>query len=141
MAAVRKGVGRETAHEAIKEHAVAVALAMREPGRRDNDLLDRLAADERLGLSRAELDAAVTDPLDLAGTAGQQVAVLAARIARTRRRPSGGRRLPAGTCALDPAPPGVPTFPVECGQTWVRIAGSGLVYRHSTGNVDSRCIR
>ena len=30
MAAVRKGVGRETAHEAIKEHAVAVALAMRE---------------------------------------------------------------------------------------------------------------
>ena len=32
MASVRKGVGRETAHEAIKEHAVAVALAMREDG-------------------------------------------------------------------------------------------------------------
>jgi adenylosuccinate lyase len=31
VAAVRAGVGRETAHEAIKEHAVAVALAMREP--------------------------------------------------------------------------------------------------------------
>ena len=30
MAAVRRGVGRETAHEAIKEHAVAVALEMRE---------------------------------------------------------------------------------------------------------------
>ncbi len=29
MAAVRAGVGRETAHEVIKEHAVAVALEMR----------------------------------------------------------------------------------------------------------------
>ena len=44
IAAVRAGVGRETAHEAIKENAVAVALAMREQGA-DNDLLDRLAAD------------------------------------------------------------------------------------------------
>ena len=32
MAAVRAGVGRETAHEVIKEHAVAAALAMREQG-------------------------------------------------------------------------------------------------------------
>ena len=49
MAAVRAGVGRETAHEAIKENAVAVALAMREEGR-EPDLLDRLAADDRLPL-------------------------------------------------------------------------------------------
>ena len=38
MAAVRRGRGREAAHEAIKEHAVAVALEMRESGRADNDL-------------------------------------------------------------------------------------------------------
>ena len=38
MAAVRAGVGRETAHEVIKEHAVGVALAMREKGQADNDL-------------------------------------------------------------------------------------------------------
>ena len=81
MAAVRHGVGRESAHKAIKEHAVAVALEMREFGRSDNGLLDRLARDERLGVSRADLDAAIADPLDLAGTAGQQVAALAARIA------------------------------------------------------------
>src|SRR3954466_15117570 len=79
MAAVRGGVGRETAHEVIKEHAVAVALAMRESGGR-NDLLDRLAADERLGVSRAELDAALADPMELTGTAGLQVATLAHRI-------------------------------------------------------------
>jgi len=80
MAAVRSGVGRETAHEVIKEHAVLVALAMRETGAA-NDLLDRLAADERLGVSRAELDDALADPLDLTGTARLQVATLAARVA------------------------------------------------------------
>ncbi|MEZ5086800.1 MAG: adenylosuccinate lyase [Tessaracoccus sp.] len=80
MAAVRKGVGREVAHEAIKEHAVAVALDLRE-GAKDNDLLDRLAADERIGLTRDELGALVTSPMELAGTATDQVARLAARIA------------------------------------------------------------
>ena len=80
MAAVRKGVGREDAHEAIKEHAVAVALEMRETGRRDNDLFDRLAADSRLGLSRAELDALVSEPLELTGAAGRQVARVVARV-------------------------------------------------------------
>ncbi|GAA3624758.1 adenylosuccinate lyase [Microlunatus ginsengisoli] len=79
LAAVRKGVGRETAHEAIKEHAVAVALAMRE-GLATNDLYDRLAADPRLRLSRAELDALVASPLELAGTAQQQVARIVDRV-------------------------------------------------------------
>ncbi|HEY6687103.1 MAG TPA: adenylosuccinate lyase [Propionibacteriaceae bacterium] len=80
ITAVRHGVGRETAHEAIKEHSVAVALQMRETGRVDNDLLGRLAADPRLGITRAELEAAITDPIELTGTAGQQVATLAAEI-------------------------------------------------------------
>ena len=79
LAAVKHGVGRETAHEVIKEHAVAVALAMRETGS-GNDLLDRLAADSRLGVSRADLDAAIAQPLDLAGTAGAQVTGVVARI-------------------------------------------------------------
>ena len=80
VAAVRRGAGRETAHEAIKEHAVAVALEMRETGRSDNDLLDRLAADPRLDVSRDELDAALADPIELSGTAGRQVATLVAYI-------------------------------------------------------------
>ncbi|GAB3819075.1 adenylosuccinate lyase [Tessaracoccus terricola] len=79
MAAVRKGVGREVAHEAIKEHAVAVALDLRK-GLAANDLLDRLAADERLGLTRDELGSLVGSPLELAGTAQDQVARLVARI-------------------------------------------------------------
>lgn len=81
MAAVRHGVGREAAHEAIKEHAVAVALSMRESGQSDNDLLDRLAADPRLGgIDRATLDAAISEPLSLTGTARSQVASLVSRV-------------------------------------------------------------
>ncbi|MGI8456594.1 MAG: adenylosuccinate lyase [Propionibacteriaceae bacterium] len=82
MAAVRRGVGREVAHEVIKEHAVAVALGMRETGHADNDLYDRLAADGRLGLSRAELADLVSDPLELAGTAGAQVAAVADQVSK-----------------------------------------------------------
>ena len=80
IASVRHGVGRETAHEVISEHAIAVALEMRETGRSDNDLLDRLAADPRLGVSRAELDAALAAPIELTGTAGHQVATLVEQI-------------------------------------------------------------
>jgi adenylosuccinate lyase len=81
IAAVRHGVGRETAHEVIREHAVAVALDMRETGRSENDLLDRLAADPRLGLTRSELEAAIAEPTELTGVAGRQVATLAKQIA------------------------------------------------------------
>jgi adenylosuccinate lyase len=80
IAAVRQGVGRETAHEVISEHAIAVALEMRETGRGDNDLLDRLVADPRLGVTREELLAAIADPIELAGTAGRQVGTLVAQI-------------------------------------------------------------
>ena len=72
MAAVRQGVGREQAHEAIKEHAVAVALALRE-GAADNDLAERLASDERLGLDRAAVDAVLADRVGFVGTAPHQV--------------------------------------------------------------------
>ncbi|GAA3636993.1 adenylosuccinate lyase [Lentzea atacamensis] len=81
MAAVRAGVGRETAHEAIKENAVAVALAMREQGLAQNDLLDRLAADDRLPLDRAALDALLADRLSFTGVASAQVASVVEQVA------------------------------------------------------------
>ena len=81
MASVRKGVGRETAHEAIKEHAVAVALAMREDGQGENDLLARLAGDARLDLSEAELLDLVAEPLAFTGAAASQVRAVADRVA------------------------------------------------------------
>ncbi|MDQ0378414.1 adenylosuccinate lyase [Amycolatopsis thermophila] len=79
MASVRGGVGRETAHEAIKEHAVAVALAMREKGA-DNDVLDRLAADDRLPLDREDLDRLLADRISFTGVAPAQVASVVERV-------------------------------------------------------------
>ncbi len=81
MAAVKTGAGREEAHEAIKEHAVAVALDMRESGRTDNDLLERLAADDRFPVDPAVLEAAVSEPISLSGLAREQVAAVAQRVA------------------------------------------------------------
>jgi adenylosuccinate lyase len=71
MAAVRRGVGREVGHEAIKEAAVGVALAMRQ-GQADNDVFERLAADDRLGLSRGDIDGLVADPIAFTGAAVAQ---------------------------------------------------------------------
>lgn len=80
MAAVRGGVGREVAHEAIKEHAVAVALEMREQGRTDNDLLGRLAADERLPLDLPALEALLAHRASFTGAAGAQVDAFCGRV-------------------------------------------------------------
>jgi adenylosuccinate lyase len=71
MAAVRRGVGREVGHEAIKQAAVGTALAMRQ-GQTVNDVFDRLAADERLGLTRADIDGLVADPISFTGAAVAQ---------------------------------------------------------------------
>ncbi|WP_299573494.1 adenylosuccinate lyase [uncultured Williamsia sp.] len=95
IAAVRAGVGRESAHEAIKENAVAVALAMREEGR-EPDLLDRLAADDRLPLDRAALDAALADKHAFIGAAEQQVADVVSAVGRLADQyPDAARYTPA----------------------------------------------
>jgi adenylosuccinate lyase len=80
VAAVRNGVGREQAHEAIKEHAVAAALRLREDGAEGNDLIERLAADPRLGLAPDELAGVLANPIDFVGRAPEQVASFVATI-------------------------------------------------------------
>ncbi|MDO4929293.1 MAG: adenylosuccinate lyase [Corynebacterium sp.] len=79
MAAVRAGVGRETAHELIKEHAVAVALNMRENGG-EQDLVARLAADERFPLDESALADALADRHAFIGAAERQVARVVKRV-------------------------------------------------------------
>jgi len=78
MAAIKAGVGREIAHEVIREHAVKAALQMREG--RANSLLDALASDARLSLDRAALDGLISNPIDFTGDARQQVARIVHRI-------------------------------------------------------------
>ncbi|MCR4513606.1 adenylosuccinate lyase [Aeromicrobium sp. 50.2.37] len=80
MAAVRAGVGREVAHEVIKEHAVGVALEMREKGAARNELFDRLAADERLALTQPDLAMLVAAPLEFTGAATAQVGAVVAQV-------------------------------------------------------------
>ncbi len=64
---------------ALEERAVAAALARREKGAGDDDLLERLAADDRLHLSRSDLEATVADPVAFTGAAGRQVAAFVRR--------------------------------------------------------------
>jgi adenylosuccinate lyase len=78
MAAVKAGVGREVAHEAIKEHAVSAALGMREG--RANNVLEALAADTRIPFDLAQLKALIGNPLDFTGDARSQVSQVCNRI-------------------------------------------------------------
>lgn len=80
MTAVKEGIGRETAHAAIKDHAIAVALEMRNTGKQNNDLLDRLSQDSRLSLSKEKLTDAISKPIEFAGNAPEQIATFATEV-------------------------------------------------------------
>ncbi|SFD09388.1 adenylosuccinate lyase [Streptomyces aidingensis] len=75
IASVKAGVGRETAHEAIKEHAVKAALSLR-AGAAENPLIASLAADERIPLTAVTLHQLLTEPLSFTGAAGAQTAAV-----------------------------------------------------------------
>ena len=70
MHCVNKGGDRQSLHEAIRRHSVAAGRAVKEEGR-DNDLLDRIAADKAFGLTRAEIDGIIAES-DLTGLAARQ---------------------------------------------------------------------
>ena len=73
MEAVKAGVGRETAHEAIKEHAVATVHDLRNGKASTNNLLERLEADERLPLDQAQLTAILEQGRSNVGQAKVQI--------------------------------------------------------------------
>ncbi len=78
MEAVKHGAGRETAHEAIKEHALAAAKALRSGG--DADLLSRLAGDKRVGLGKKALQAILAENARFVGAAPHQVDAFLAEV-------------------------------------------------------------
>lgn len=73
VAAVKNGAGRETVHQAIKEHAVSVVRDNRESGGKKNNLLELLAADERIPLTSGEINKLIKNPIDFVGDATGQV--------------------------------------------------------------------
>tara|TARA_B100000614_G_scaffold238647_1_gene237630 strand:- start:216 stop:854 length:639 start_codon:yes stop_codon:yes gene_type:complete len=60
-AALTKGLGREEAHEIIKEHAVAAALALRNTDVSENMFLHDLGRDDRFPLTEEELLQAISE--------------------------------------------------------------------------------
>jgi adenylosuccinate lyase len=87
MEAVKNGAGRETAHEAIKEHALAAAKALRSGG--DADLLSRLAGDKRVGLGKKKLQEILRQNERFVGAAPHQVDEFAATVHPLAKRHKG----------------------------------------------------
>ncbi|MFM1560441.1 MAG: adenylosuccinate lyase [Roseibacillus sp.] len=81
MAAVKAGSGRENAHAAIKEHALATAQELREGLITQNDLLERLAKDDRVPLTRNDLQEVFDQGQRDTGAAHQQVDAFVSAVA------------------------------------------------------------
>lgn len=77
-AAVEAGLGREAAHELVKEHAVAAALDRRDGGTTAG-LVERLDADPLVPLDAAAIHELLARPETFTGTAVEQVARVCAR--------------------------------------------------------------
>lgn len=78
MAAVKAGVGREVAHEVIKEHAIKAALDIR--AGKPNMMIDAIAEDSRIPLDKSALLALLAKPLEFTGDALGQVKRVVDRI-------------------------------------------------------------
>ena len=94
VASVKAGVGRELAHEVIKEHAVAAALGIREG--RPNTMISALAEDPRIPLTQSDLEALLSSPLEFTGDAHAQTQRVIHRIeAITSKAPEAAKYRPA----------------------------------------------
>lgn len=88
MESVKRGAGRETAHEAIKEHALAAVKAMR-GGTPGAELVDRLAGDKRIGLGKKALQAILAENARFVGAAPNQVDGFVSEVRPIARRLKG----------------------------------------------------
>jgi len=94
MAAVKNGMGREDAHEVIKEISTKVATDIRNG--KDSDLLKAIAEDSRIPLSHGDLTKLSASALEFAGLAQEQCdAVLAKISAITKAHPEAASYQPS----------------------------------------------
>lgn len=93
MEAVKRGVGRETAHAVIREHSLAALEAM-QTSDGDHGLADRLGGDARLKLSREEVHELMLTPNH--GRAQEQAEAVVAKVAAlVRQYPEKAAYIPA----------------------------------------------
>ena len=71
MEAVEKGKSRQEMHEVVKEHSVISGTRVKNDGLH-NDLFSRLAADDRIPFSLAELESMTDDLSQYTGRASEQ---------------------------------------------------------------------
>ena len=90
MEAVKQGAGREIAHAAIKEHALAAARALRSGATNgETDLLERLAGDKRIGLGKRQLQAILAETNRYVGSAPHQVDAFLGEVQPIAKRERG----------------------------------------------------
>jgi adenylosuccinate lyase len=73
MEAVEKGKSRQEMHEVVKEHSLISGIRVKKDGL-PNDLFSRLAADDRIPFSLAELESMTDNLSQYTGRASQQTA-------------------------------------------------------------------
>jgi adenylosuccinate lyase len=87
MAAVKNGMGREDAHEAIKEISIATSNEIRQ-GKTTN-LIQAIAADSRIPLTQDEFEKLIASPIEFTGLAQEQCDAVIAKITRiTKSHPT-----------------------------------------------------
>ncbi len=70
MDAVKRGGNRQELHERIREHSMAAGAVVKQEGK-ENDLVDRIAADPAFGMAKEEIEA-LLEPKNFVGRAPQQ---------------------------------------------------------------------
>ena len=94
MAAIKAGVGREIAHEVIKEHSVKAALDLREG--KPQSMLENIANDSRIPLDLNQLTSLLATPMEFTGDAVGQVTRVVHRIeAITSKNPQAASYRPS----------------------------------------------
>ena len=87
MAAVKNGMGREDAHEALKEISISASHEIREG--KTTSLIQTIAADSRIPLTQDELEKLIASPIEFTGLAQEQCDAVIAKIARlTKSHPT-----------------------------------------------------
>jgi len=94
MAAVKNGLGREDAHEYLKEISLKVATDIRSG--KETNLIDEIAGDARVPLDKPELEKLISSPLEFAGLAQEQCDAVIAKIsAITKAHPEAASYQPS----------------------------------------------
>jgi adenylosuccinate lyase len=95
MEAVKAGAGRETAHHAIKKHAVATVNDLRNGVIEKNDLMQRLASESEIPLDQQQLNAIMDTADQKTGLAVEQTKLFLDQIVLIKTKyPSAESYLP-----------------------------------------------